>query len=51
MLDITQKQLDRTDLAVLVGQDGLVEWSARRDRDQVVEMLREIADDIEDGTL
>ena len=51
MLQVTQHQLDRTDLVVLVGNDGLVEWSAKRSRDQVVAMLRAIADDIENGTL
>lgn len=50
-MDISQNQLDRTDLVVLVGHDGLVEWSARRSRDEVAAMLRSIADDIEDGTL
>jgi len=50
---ITQQQLDRTDLVVLVGDDGLVEWSAQenRSREAVVAMLRTIADDIEKGTL
>ena len=50
-MDITQHQLDRTDLVVLVGHDGLVEWSAKRSREEVAAMLRGIADDIEDGTL
>jgi hypothetical protein len=50
-LDISQYQLDRTDLIVLVGHDGLVEWSSKRSRDEVVAMLRGIADDIEDETL
>ena len=50
-LNITQEHLDRTDLVVLVGHDGLVEWSASRSREQVVTMLREIADSIEAGTL
>jgi primosomal protein N' len=50
-MDITQHQLDRTDLVVLVGHDGLVEWSAHRSREQVVAMLRSIADSIEDGSL
>lgn len=51
MLNLTQDYLDRTDLVVLVGHDGLVEWSSHRDRDQVVAMLRSVADDIEEGTL
>ena len=51
MLGITQQSLDRSDLVVLVGHDGLVEWSSNRDRDQVVTMLRSIADSIENGTL
>lgn len=42
MMDITQHQLDRTDL---------VEWSAKRTREEVVAMLCSIADDIETGTL
>jgi hypothetical protein len=50
-LDISQHQLDRADLVVLVGHDGLVEWSANRSRGEVVTMLRGIADDIEDETL
>jgi hypothetical protein len=50
-MDITQHQLDRSDLVVIVGHDGLVEWSAKRDRAQVADMLHSIADDIEDGTL
>ncbi|MCS7478742.1 hypothetical protein ACFFQW_13025 [Umezawaea endophytica] len=32
-LAITQDHLDRTDLVVLVGHDGLVEWSSHRDHD------------------
>jgi hypothetical protein len=50
-MNITQHQIDRSDLVVVVGHDGLVEWSAKRDRDQVANMLRSIADSIEDGTL
>lgn len=50
-MDITQHQLEGTDLVVLVGHDGLVEWSAKRSREEVMAMLRSIADDIEDGTL
>ena len=50
-MNITQHQLDRTDLAVLVGHEGLVEWSSHRERDEVVDMLRSIADGIENGTL
>lgn len=51
MMNISQQQLDRADLVVIVGRDGLVEWSANRDREQVSAMLRDIADSIEDGTL
>lgn len=50
-MDITQHQLERTDLVVLVGHDGLVEWSAKRSREEAVAMLRDIADGIEAGTL
>jgi hypothetical protein len=50
-LNITQQELHRTDLVVLVGRDGIVQWSASRSREQVVAMLRSIADSIEDGTL
>lgn len=50
-LTITQGALDRADLVLLVGHDGLVEWSANRDRDQVVAMLRDVAESIEAGTL
>jgi hypothetical protein len=50
-LDISQHGLDRADLVVLVRHDGLVEWSAKRTRAEVVDMLRGIADEIEAGTL
>lgn len=50
-LEINQHTLDRTDLMVLVGHDGLVEWSSHRTREQVVTMLRKIADSIEDGSM
>ena len=52
-MDITQQQLDRTDLVVLVGADGLVEWSANenRSREQIATMLHSIADGIKNGTL
>ena len=50
-LNITQQELDRTDLVVLVGADGIVQWSAHRSRAEVVDMLRRIADGIEDETL
>jgi hypothetical protein len=50
-MDITQHQLDRSDLVVIVGADGLVEWSAKRPRPAVAAMLRDIADSIEDGSL
>lgn len=50
-LNITQKKLDHTDLVVLAGRDGTVQWSSNRERTQVTAMLRDIADSIEDGTL
>jgi hypothetical protein len=50
-LNITQQELDRTDLVVLVGGDGIVQWSANRSREQVAAMLHSIADSIKDGTL
>jgi hypothetical protein len=50
-MDITQHGLDRADLVVVVGHDGLVEWSARRSRQEVANMLRSIAASIEDKTL
>jgi hypothetical protein len=50
-MDITQHQLDRADLVVIVGHDGLVEWSANRSREAVADMLRDIAAAIENGTL
>lgn len=50
-MSLTQHQLDRTDLVLVVGHDGLVEWSAKRRRDEVVAMLRSVADGIEDGSL
>ena len=51
MLDVTQQKLGDADLVVLVSNEGLVEWSAHRNRDQVVEMLRKIAAGIEEGSL
>jgi hypothetical protein len=48
---ITQEELDRTDLVVLVGRDGLVQWSSHRSREQVAKALRGIADAIEDGSM
>lgn len=48
---ITQDYLDKADLVVVVGAEGLVEWSSHRERDAVVAMLRDIADGIEDGEL
>ena len=50
-MEITQHQLDRTDLVVLVGHDGLVQWSSHRSREACADMLRGIAEAIEDGTL
>jgi hypothetical protein len=50
-MDITQHQLNRADLVVIVGHDGLVEWSGNRSREEVATMLRNIADSIEDGSL
>jgi hypothetical protein len=50
-LNITQQELDRTDLVVLVDHNGFVKWSAGRSREQVADMLRRIADGIADGTL
>ena len=51
-LSITQQELDRTDLVVLVSRDGIVQWSAsRRSREQVAAMLRSIADSIDGGSL
>jgi hypothetical protein len=45
------KELDRFDLVLLVSPEGLIEWSAHRSREQVVSMLRNVADGIEAGTL
>ena len=50
-LGITQHQLDRSDLVLIVGHDGLVEWSANRSREEVADMLHRIAESIEDRTL
>ncbi|WP_410583918.1 hypothetical protein [Amycolatopsis sp. lyj-108] len=50
-MKITQQVLERTDLVVLVGGDGLVEWSSHRSRAEVVAMLRKVADGIEQETL
>lgn len=46
-MDITQRLLDRADLVVIVGDDGLTQWSANRSREAVAEMLHNIADNIE----
>jgi hypothetical protein len=50
-LGITQARLDNTDLVVLVDPGGAVEWSSKRSRAEVVNMLHKIALGIEDGTL
>jgi hypothetical protein len=50
-LNITQQELDRTDLVVLVGGDGIVQWSAKGSREQVAAMLHASAGSIKDGTL
>jgi len=50
-MGITQHQLDRADLVVIVSHDGLVEWSANRSREAVADMLHRVADSIKDGTL
>lgn len=50
-LTFRMQNLDQADLVLLVSPEGLVEWSAHRDRDQVVTMLRDIADAMERGTL
>ena len=50
-MSLTQHQLDRSDLVLVVGCEGLVEWSANRGRDEVVAMLRSVADGIEEGSL
>ena len=46
-MEITQHQLDRTALVLLVGDDGLTEWSSRYPRPQIVMTLRRIASAIE----
>lgn len=46
-MEITQRQLDRTALVLLVGDDGLTEWSSRYPRHQIVMTLRRIAGAIE----
>jgi hypothetical protein len=50
-LRVTQAQLDRADLIVLAGHDGIVWRSARHDREQAARMLHDIADRIAGGTL
>jgi hypothetical protein len=49
-LNITQAVLDRAALVVIVGEDGLYEWSATKGDAEVAECLRRIADEIEAGT-
>lgn len=50
-MTLTQHTLDRAALVLVAGEDGLVEWSATKDRQQVADYLRAVADGIEDGTL
>lgn len=50
-MNITQHELDRAGLVVIVGDDGLFRWSSKRSREEVVDMLRGIADDIESGMI
>lgn len=50
-LGITQARLDNTDLVVLVDHGGAVEWSSKRSRAEVVNMLHSIAYDIETWAL
>jgi DNA-binding PadR family transcriptional regulator len=50
-LNFTQHSIDRADLVVLVGHDGLVQWSSHRDREQCARMLEGIAEGIRRGTL
>ncbi|RFZ55777.1 hypothetical protein BB170200_03798 [Mycobacterium marinum] len=44
-------EVDRFDLVLLVSPEGLIEWSAHRSCEQVVSMLRSVAEGIEAGTL
>lgn len=51
-IEITQGLLDRTNLIVLVGHDGIIEWASKRwSREEVVTMLRDISNGIERGSL
>ena len=42
-LVITQHVLDRSALVLIVGEDGLLEWSSTRDAKSVARKLRRIA--------
>lgn len=50
-MEFTKQEMVGADLVVLVDPEGLVKWSSHRDRDDVVDMLRGIADSIADGSL
>lgn len=45
-LDITQMELDRAALVLIVGEDGLYEWSATKSDRQVADVLSRISDEI-----
>lgn len=48
---ITQQSIDRAALVVVAGEDGLVQWSSTKSREQVADYLESVADDIRQGTL
>jgi hypothetical protein len=51
-MNITQHQLDRADLVLIVGRDGLIEISwGDRTRDQVAQMLVDVAKGVKAGRI
>lgn len=51
-MDITQQALDHADLVLIVGRDGLVEWSAgERTRTEIANMLYDCGAAIAEGSL
>lgn len=52
-MEITQQLLDNADLVLVVGRDGLTQWSASGDRSRtaIANMLRDCADAIEAESL
>jgi hypothetical protein len=45
-LTLTQEYLDRAALVVVVGADGVYDWSSDKPREQIASVLEDIAHDI-----